>query len=307
MTYETLLPPGVTVFERGWLSSNNIVIRGRAGGAVVDTGYWTHSEQTVQLIARALGDGPLQAVVNTHLHSDHCGGNAALQAHWPTARTSIPPGLSDAVRRWDEVALTYAPTGQRCPRFEFQDTLVPGGSIVLGDLAWQVHAAPGHDPNSVILFEPASRTLISADALWQNGFGVVFQELEGERAFDEVAHTLDMIEALQPVLVLPGHGSPFTDVSAALARARSRLDAYVRDPARHAAHAAKVLLKFKLLEVQSAPVDDFISWAESTTYFRLVWRRWFFDVPAEDWLSSLLDDLSRAGAARVEQGIVRNA
>jgi glyoxylase-like metal-dependent hydrolase (beta-lactamase superfamily II) len=45
----------------------------------------------------------------------------------------------------------------------------------------------GHDPHSVILFEPVSRVLISADALWERGFGVIFPELEGVEAFDEVA------------------------------------------------------------------------------------------------------------------------
>ena len=49
----------------------------------------------------------------------------------------------------------------------------------------------------MILFEPASGILISADALWESGFGVVFPEIEGTAAFDEVAATLDVIERLQ--------------------------------------------------------------------------------------------------------------
>lgn len=307
MAYEAMLPPGVVVLERGWLSSNNIVIRGRSGAALVDSGYCTHAEQTVELVAHAAGHGPLHTLVNTHLHSDHCGGNAALQSRWPALRTLIPPGLAAAVRGWDEVALTFVPTGQRCPRFEFQETLRPGEAIALGDLSWEVHAAPGHDQHSVVLFEPASRTLISADALWQNGFGVVFQELEGERAFDEVAATLDVIEGLQPRVVLPGHGAPFIDVADALGKARSRLEAYVRDPARHANHAAKVLLKFKLLEVQQVPMADFVAWAESTMYFGLVWRRWFSGTSETSWITSVLQDLVRSGAARMEDGMLSNA
>lgn len=307
MGYEAMLPPGVVVLERGWLSSNNIVIRGSSGAAVVDSGYCTHAEQTVELVTHAAGDRPLQTLVNTHLHSDHCGGNAALQSRWPGLRTLIPPGLAAAVRNWDEVALTFVPTGQRCPRFDFQATLRPGESIALGDLSWEVHAAPGHDQHSVILFEPASRTLISADALWQNGFGVVFQELEGERAFDEVAATLNLIEGLEPQVVLPGHGAPFLDVADALGRARSRLEAYVRDPARHATHGAKVLLKFKLLEVQQVPVADFVAWAESTAYFGLVWHRWFSGTLEASWIASLLQDLVRSGAARIENGMLANA
>ncbi len=177
------LPPGVTVLERGWLSSNNVVLSGRYGTALVDSGYASHAAQTVQLVEGALRDRPLEVLLNTHLHSDHCGGNAALQVRYPKLKTMIPPGQAEHVRRWDPVALTYAPTGQDCPRFTITGLLHPGSSLQLGDQTWEVHAAPGHDLHSVILFEPQSRTLISADALWENGFGVVFQELEGERAF----------------------------------------------------------------------------------------------------------------------------
>ena len=71
----------MTVFERGWLSSNNILFTGQhSGAALVDTGYCTHSAQTLALVQSALGRRPLERILNTHLHSDHCGGNAALQA-----------------------------------------------------------------------------------------------------------------------------------------------------------------------------------------------------------------------------------
>jgi glyoxylase-like metal-dependent hydrolase (beta-lactamase superfamily II) len=301
------LPAGVVVLERGWLSSNGIVVLGQDEAAVIDSGYWTHAGQTLELVARAVGERSLSRLVNTHLHSDHCGGNAALQEHYPEMRTLIPPGLAEAVRDWDPVALTYAPTGQHCPRFRFDGVICPGVAIELGDLTWEVHGAPGHDPHSVVLFEPASRTLASADALWQNGFGVVFQELEGEAAFDEVAATLDTIERLQPRVVIPGHGAVFSEVGPALGRARSRLAAYRSDPRRHAAHASKVLLKFKLLEMQEVPRDDFVAWAEGASYLRLVHDRFFPNASLSAWISSLLDELVTAGAARVSAGALLNA
>lgn len=292
------LPDGMRVFERGWLSSNNVLVVGKSSAALVDSGYATHSGQTLALVGAALGGRPLTDLVATHLHSDHCGGHAALQAVYPEVRSAIPPGQAEAVRHWDPVALTYVPTGQVCPRFRFTSVLAPGTDIALGDLRWQVHAAPGHDPHSIVLFEPLSRTLISADALWENGFGVVFPELEGEHAFRDVGATLDLIDGLAPVRVVPGHGSVFTDVERALARARSRLAAYQADPVRHAAHAAKVLLKFKLLELQRVPYASFIEWAASTTYFALVQRRWFPAAELRDWIGSLFADLERAGAAQ---------
>jgi glyoxylase-like metal-dependent hydrolase (beta-lactamase superfamily II) len=291
-----MLPAGIVVLERGWLSSNNVLLLGDRDAALVDSGYWTHADQTSALVAAALGNLPLVTLANTHLHSDHCGGNAALQAQFPAAKTFIPPGLAAAVREWDPVALSHAPTGQYCPPFRIDGLLQPGTSVELGRWTWQVHSAPGHDPDSVILFEPDSAILISADALWENGFGIVFQELEGERAFEEVAGTLDLIEHLRPKVVIPGHGQVFGEVDAALARARSRLDAYVANPQRHAAHAAKVLLKFKLLELQRARLSDFMAWAETAPYFELVRARWYPDARLGDWLPVLIEDLLRSGA-----------
>ena len=309
MTAAHGLPEGITVFERGWLSSNNILLLGREGTALVDTGYSTHARQTLALLQHALAGRPLDLLLNTHLHSDHCGGNALLQREYPAVRTLIPPGQANAVAHWDDVALTYAPTGQTCERFRFDDVLHPGKQVRLGERHWQVHAAPGHDPHSIVLFEPETRVLISADALWENGFGVVFPELEGTAAFDEVADTLNLIEQLRPVWIIPGHGRVFGgegEVASALERARSRLDSFARDPAKHARHAAKVLLKFKLLELQQLPYAELEQWAFRTPYFDLVIARYFQASEPGVWLRSLVQELAGAGALEVSGDHVLN-
>ncbi|MDB5958690.1 MBL fold metallo-hydrolase [Ramlibacter sp.] len=304
--FARLLPDGVTVLERGWLSSNMVVLRDDAAVAVVDSGYCTHAAQTLGLVASAAGGLPVTTLVNTHLHSDHCGGNAALQQDHPHIRTLIPPGLAAAVEEWDEEALTHRPTGQQCPRFRFDGTLGPGAAVRLGLLTWEVHAAPGHDPHSIILFEPESRVLISADALWERGFGVVFPELEGEHGFDEVEATLALIERLRPAVVVPGHGAVFSDFAAALSTARGRLASFRADPRRHASHAAKVLLKFKLLEWQQIALEVLLRWSQDTPYFGTLHERFFRASSFQDWVKSLIADLARSGAAVSDGTTVSN-
>jgi glyoxylase-like metal-dependent hydrolase (beta-lactamase superfamily II) len=301
------LPPDVTVFERGWLSSNNILIVGQQSCALVDSGYATHSAQTLALVASALDGRSLDLLLNTHLHSDHCGGNAALQLAYPTLKTFIPPGHSAFVKDWNPDALTYTPTGQTCPQFRFDAVLQAGTEMCLGDTQWQVHAAPGHDPHSVILFEPVSRVLISADALWERGFGVVFPELEGVEAFNEVALTLDLIEALAPAMVIPGHGAVFTSVTASIAAARARLRSFTENPSWHILHAAKVLLKFKLLELQSQSREGLIAWAQATAYFTHIHQKHFQQIEMQLWVNGLIDDLVRVGAAAREGEMICNA
>jgi glyoxylase-like metal-dependent hydrolase (beta-lactamase superfamily II) len=68
---------GLTVLQRGWLSSNNVLIHpapGEAGAVLVDASHVNHAEQTCALVAHALDGERLTRLVNTHLHSDHCGG-----------------------------------------------------------------------------------------------------------------------------------------------------------------------------------------------------------------------------------------
>ena len=292
---------GLVFLERGWLSSNNIFFAGAANreSVLVDTGYASHADQTVALVRAGLHGRALDRIVNTHLHSDHCGGNAALQRAFDCA-IDVPVSEAGNVDRWDEAALTYRDSGQHCPRFTRSGVLTPGTPIMLGGHAWQVHASPGHDPHSVLLHQSEFGLLISADALWENGFGVVFPELDGIDAFDAVRATLDLIATLDVRWVLPGHGAPFDDCAGALARANRRLDAMQAQPLKHARHAAKVLIKFHLLEVQAMRRADLLSWIGATPYFRRLHRRFFDDQAFDVWIDALLLELQQVGALRAD-------
>ena len=299
---------GLAIFERGWLSSNNVLIHaapGEAGAIVIDSSHVNHAEQTVALVRHALGAAPLARVVNTHLHSDHCGGNAALRRAFG-ASVTIPPGEADAVRRWDEASLSYRATGQRMARFGIDDVLAPGEVLRAGGRDWQALAAPGHDAHSLILFDAGGGVLISADALWEHGFGVVFPELAGARGFDEATAVFDVIESLPVRLVVPGHGAPFTDVASALARARSRLAAFKADPARHARHAVKVLIKYHVMEERAQAHDALLAWAAATPLLAAVWARY---APAASatlagWVDALVGDLVASGALARRDGVI---
>jgi len=297
--------PALHVFERGWLSSNNVLFHDEDGGAtLVDSGYFTHREQTLALVRSQLAGRRLTRIVNTHLHSDHCGGNALLQ-HATGARIAIPPGLAEAVAHWDEDALSFRATGQRCERFHADDLVLPGTTLRMGRTVWDVLAAPGHDPHSVMLWNDAGGVLISADVLWEHGFGAIFPEIEGESGFAEQAAMLDLIAKLRPRHVIPGHGAPFTDIDAPLARARERLAALSSDPARNARHVARVLIKFYLLEVRSIEWPALVAHLDSARYFHVINDR-YFGLPFERMLKRSVDELVAAGAAERHDSRVAN-
>ena len=290
---------GLTVLERGWLSSNNVLIRGATGesGAVlVDTGHVLHAEQTVALVRHALNGEHLHRIVNTHLHSDHCGGNAALQRAFG-APIVVPPGNADAVVVWDTTRLTHASTGQYSERFTHAAVLAPGESFIAGGRRWDALAAPGHDPFSLMLFDAARGVLISADALWKNGFGVVFPEIDGEPGFADVGAVFDVIEQLPVRVVIPGHGAPFTNVAGALARARARLASFRQHPERHARHGAKVMIKYHVMEERRIARDALLQWADATPFLQSAWRHFGgAGVTLTAWCAGFVDELIAQGA-----------
>jgi hypothetical protein len=83
-----------------------------------------------------------------------------------------------------------------------------------------------------------------------------------------------------------------------LGRARDRLQAFVRNPARHAHHAAKVLLKFRLLEFRQMAFDELVAWAEGTLHFRRIHRRFAAGVAMADWIELLTQELVRSQVLR---------
>ena len=299
------LPAGMTVLERGWLSANNIMCFDGDNATLIDSGYVAHAEQTVALVGNALQGRRLKNLINTHSHSDHIGGNAALQAAF-NCEIMVPAGLHATIADWDQDALLLSPLGQQAARFQHDHLISAGCEIEMGELNWQALAVPGHDMEALAYYNPEKRILISGDALWENGFGVVFPEIEGIAAFDEVAATLNIIEQLQPAVVLPGHGSLFVDVGAALATARRRLEGFARSPERHARYAAKVLLKYKLLEWQQITLADLAGWAQATPYFGMLHRRHFAGQTESEWLQSLSDELVRSGAALRQGEVLHN-
>jgi len=297
---------GLRVLERGWLSANQAVFHaaGPTPATVVDTGFSAHAEQTQALLAHALDGAPLGRIVNTHLHSDHCGGNAALQARGDI-ETWIPSPSMAAVGRWDEDALSYRLTDQPCPRFVADRALVPGEAITLGETAWQIHAAPGHDMDAVMLFEPQTRTLISGDALWEERLAIIFPELIGEDGFGPTRATLSLIERLAPRTVLPGHGRVFEDVQRALAASRERVAAFERHPERHAQHAARALVMFHLLEVREVGFVDLVAWMLRTPIYLAVARRsGLDDAAATAWAATQVRRLVDDGVLLEHEGRV---
>ena len=296
----------MVVLERGWLSSNNILFLEGEEACLVDSGYVSHAGQTVALLRHALEGRGLSRLLNTHSHSDHIGGNAAVKRAFG-CRIAIPAGLDEMVAAWDEHALMLTPSAQNAERFAHDALLTPGDELELGGLAWQVLAAPGHDMHALMFHSPEKRLLISGDALWQNGFGVIFSELMGvPDGLASTRGTLESIARLPVDVVIPGHGAPFAEVGEALETAFSRLAAFEADGPRLARHALKVLLSFYLMEKGRMARDELPAFLAQTELCLRIDERYLGLGPEAlaDWL---VRDLERAGVLACRDGDIVSA
>ena len=313
-----VLPDSLIVLERGWLSSNCILGLDGDSATLIDSGYVSHAPQTLHLVGYLLRHGgrarTLRRLINTHVHSDHMGGNAALQAAHGCAIT-IPAGCAPAIGAWDEAALILGPAGQTAPRFTPDATMRAGDSFEMGQLGWEAIAVPGHDLHMLAFYNEEKRLLISGDALWRNGFGILFPALDvgpdeaSDAAHDE-AHdifattreTLARLGRLSVNAVIPGHGAPFAEFDQALRDAESRLAAMASRADRLALHALKALLVFRLLDLrrlERARLADFLA---GLPMFGEVNRRFLGDLPADTLADRLANDLLKSGALHERDG-----
>jgi glyoxylase-like metal-dependent hydrolase (beta-lactamase superfamily II) len=296
------LPPQLHVFVRDWLSANNILLKSPDGHVLIDSGYGRHAPLTLALLGsrRGLGDAPLSLLVNTHCHSDHVGGNAAIVRRYGCP-VAVPAAEAPLVERWDGKALLYDYCDQRIERFAFDHALPADTTQVWGDLEWQALAAPGHDMGALVFYNSEHGILISGDALWEHGFGFVMPPEIDPGALPATRATIDMLARLDIRIVIPGHGEPFTGVAAALDRALARITLFEADSTRMARHVLKVILMFALLDRQRMSLADLPAYVERVGIYR-DFNALFFRLPPARLAERLIDDLEKSGAARRADG-----
>jgi glyoxylase-like metal-dependent hydrolase (beta-lactamase superfamily II) len=286
------LPATVRVIVRDWLNANNVVLLQPGHNVIVDTGYVSHAHETLALLRQPehLGSEPLHLVANTHCHSDHMGGNALL-ARTYGCPVAIPEGEAPLIRAWDTRALWLDYADQRGERFTVAQELAAGERYEWGGLSWLAIDAPGHDMGALVFYCDELRLLISGDALWENGFGVVLPDQAGTLAATRA--TLEQLGRLDVKTVIPGHGQPFSDVRSALERGFGRVEAFEADPVRMARHVLKVMLVFTLLERQRLPLSKLPAMLESVPVYR-EYNQAYFNMTPATLAEMLVGELERA-------------
>jgi glyoxylase-like metal-dependent hydrolase (beta-lactamase superfamily II) len=126
------LPEHIRFIERDWLSANHVLFREGDEATLIDTGYGKFNDITIDRVDAALDGATLERIINTHIHSDHIGGNMALQQLHHGCSIAVPVDEQPALVNWDspEQMLSYA--DQEAERFAWDDVIEPGQTVTLG-------------------------------------------------------------------------------------------------------------------------------------------------------------------------------
>ena len=225
LAHAAALPEGLTLIPGHFEASsqpdgNSLLIRTPAGLLLMDSGRHASHTEAVLAAARAQGQ-PVVAVVNSHWHLDHVGGNPRVRAAYPEAKVYASAAIVDAqqgflaryreqlldaiahgtdprqTQAWhDEVALIDAGPALR------PDVTVTGPlTLDLGGRRIELHlqkdAATAGD---VWLYDPASATLAAGDLVT---LPVPFLDTACPQGWNEALKALAAMPFKQ---LVPGHG-----------------------------------------------------------------------------------------------------
>ena len=306
------LLPGICVIERGWLNCNQVVLSSNEENTLIDSGYGRHAAATLAIVESALPGvrKKLDRLINTHCHSDHMGGNAALKAHYG-CRITIPAGEAKHVRPWTTESCGSKMMDHYVESFDFDDTIAPGDKFVAGGFTWQAYAAPGHDMDALMFYCEELSALITGDALWHirhGGMGLVWPHVDhetGRNAFiDAALQTMDQIEQLNPRIVIPGHGAPFDEVPMSINGVRNRLNVFADNPEKNARHVVKALLVFALLDKQSMRLSELPGYLAGVPILHEL-NAQFLHLTHDELATRVVNELTAAGAISIADGAMR--
>ena len=224
-----LVVPGVRLlrgaFAPGAQPDGNSVIFDAPGGLVViDTGRHAAHTQAILDFSESAGR-PIVAVVNTHWHLDHIGGNAAIRAAHPGVRFYASGALEGALggflasyrSQLAEMLKSDPPAGQKSA-FEAEIRLIDqgmklapdvvierGGIVPMGGAPFRLGLEAGAvTAGDVWLLDESRGILVAGDLIT---LPAPFLDTACPARWKE---SLDRLAALEFDLVIPGHGAPLT-------------------------------------------------------------------------------------------------
>jgi glyoxylase-like metal-dependent hydrolase (beta-lactamase superfamily II) len=237
--------PGVylVTLGRGAAASNAYLVGSGSAWALVDAAWATSAEAIRTAAEAAFGPGARPAaILLTHIHPDHSGSAGVLARSWqvpvyvhadelPMAPGRYLPQYAMPLDRWLVAPIMRLLPARTRERIEAANSITDvvhpldaqGG--VPGLPGWEWVPTPGHTPGHVAYLRRRDGVLIAGDAALTvdlNSVGGVLlgrQRVAGPPRYTTwdwpaAERSVRALAALEPRVLLPGHGRPLTDGAA---------------------------------------------------------------------------------------------
>jgi cyclase len=207
---------GIHVYAAKPTDSNCTIILTREGVVLIDSGHNPPDSHAVMKAVRQLTAQPVRFLINTEPHADHTSGHFVFS---PPAVIVAAAGAGESMRgahnprRWEPQTLDApgaaemraALEGYRLvtPHVEYRDRM----TLSVGERTFELHWLKNvHSEADTAIWLPEERVLFTAAS-------VSVRRFNNLRPFVSIPDTLAairMMRALDPELVIPGHGAPGT-------------------------------------------------------------------------------------------------
>jgi cyclase len=204
---------GIYVYAGRPNDSNCTIILTQEGVVLIDSGNTPVDSQAVMKAVKQLTSQPVRFLINTEPHTDHTTGHFVFS---PPAVIIAAAGAGESMRQAynpermqkmmaDPGALGAAAKGYRmiAPQIEYQQKM----NLSLGERSFELYYLKNvHSEADTAIWLPKERVLFTAASVGVKRFS-------NFRPFVTVTDTLaaiKMMKALNPEVVIPGHGDPGT-------------------------------------------------------------------------------------------------
>jgi glyoxylase-like metal-dependent hydrolase (beta-lactamase superfamily II) len=199
-------PRVLTVVSRPFDENSYVVWRdGRTDCLIFDPGF------EPDLILEAIEGHQLRpvAIVNTHGHSDHIAGNAAMKESWPECPLVI--GINETGKLSDPMQNLSGLFGLPLTSPPANQTLDEGDQYSVAGFEFLVREIPGHSSGHLVFISQndAPQVVFGGDVLFAGSVGRTdFPDGDFDRLAAGIRQKLYTLP--DDTIVYPGHGEPTT-------------------------------------------------------------------------------------------------
>ena len=206
---------GIYVYAAVLNEANSTIVLSQDGVVLIDTGQSPKDSHVVMAAVKKLTSQPVRYIIHTEPHPDHAMGDFVFS---PPAVVIGHVGSTDSMKASEsfspariEKQMSTSPEMREAfkgfrlvtPHIEYRDRL----SLKVGERALELYYLKNvHSEADTAIWLPQERVLFTAASVGVKRFG-------NHRPFVSIPDTLSaikMMKALNPEVVIPGHGDPGT-------------------------------------------------------------------------------------------------